>query len=154
MTPLLAQTVEWVRSQLPAPGHRALTDQDKADAALAARMLRTEDGMRLLEILARATVYRPPTDPRFAGEAARDFAMRRAGENGVFGVLVHLLDTHDHLTRKDHAPENPAAPDLQPVFGWRDPAPGLARWGDPAGGDDAGGGGGIAFDPGGTIAVR
>ena len=153
MTPLLQQTMDWVRSQLPQPGYRELTDQDKADAALAARMLRTHDGEQLLEIIARATVLRPATDPRFSGEAARDHAQRRTGENAIFGVLVHLLDTHDHLTRNDNAPEKLDDPDLQPVFGWRDPGPGLARYpGDTSAGDAEPGP--IAFDPGGTVAVR
>ena len=142
----------WVRSQLPDPGLRALTDQDRADASLAARMLRTADGEKLLEILARATVLRPPTDHRFSGPASHDFAQRRTGENAVFGVLVHLLDTHDHLTRKDHAPENPATPDVR-AFGWDD-SPGLARYGDTGDAADGDAGPGIIFDPGGTIGVR
>jgi hypothetical protein len=153
--PLIEHTLALVRSQTRRP-----TDADALqaeDAAVITRIVSGEDGDRLLEILAKLTVLRPALDPSLSGAASHDYAQRRTGENGVFAALIHLIDVHDHLTRKDHAPANPDDPELRPVFGWVD-APGLSTGGserygdaaDPGSGDTAGG---LRFDPGGTVAV-
>jgi len=155
VNPLIAHVRTWVSSQLPDPGARGVLDQDRLDAALMAKVMNGPDGLALLEVLARATVLRPPTDPRLSGAASHDFCQRRTGENAVFGVVVHLLDLHDHLQRTetdDRRHDRPA-----PVFGWND-SPGLAGSYAPRA-EDAGDetraetGGGDAFDPAGNIAA-
>lgn len=112
MNPLLAETLNWVRSSKPAVDEReAQSAQKRQDAAMVRRVLISEDGEAFLMLLARLSVLRPALDPALHGPASHDYAQRRTGANSVFAAVVHYLDlsdlnegtTHDRPRSPDHA---------------------------------------------------
>ncbi len=143
MSPLLEETLTWVRSQIrPADARDVQTEEMKLDAALVARMTQGDDGEAFLMLLAKMSVLRPSLDPRLAGAASHDYAQRRTGENQLFGALIHYRDLAEHLERTDHD-----RPRQSFDFGWGgDAASDAGTAADPRFGGDAG------WDPGGTVA--
>lgn len=160
-TPTMSDVLGWAKDGFIAPDAEARkklqADQEKydADARAFARLFDTAEGKRVLEVLADATVRRPPVNHQLSGHAYVAYAQLRQGQDQMLALILTYLDHADQL-ETTHGPERTGdAARSEPQSG----PGGFGLWGDgqpPGGpGDDGDDGPGYDdFDPAGNVAVR